>query len=120
MPKVMVVDDDADIRKLLSVWLRSGGFEVVIAVDGYQAVQVARSERPDVVLLDISIPAATGYVVKDRLDRMPSVASIPVIYMSADARAERKALASGGATFLAKPLDKDVVIKTIRDVCQPA
>ncbi|MEZ5284559.1 MAG: response regulator [Vicinamibacterales bacterium] len=43
MPKVMVVDDDADIRKLLSVWLRSGGFEVVVAVDGYQAVQVARS-----------------------------------------------------------------------------
>jgi DNA-binding response OmpR family regulator len=116
MIKVLVVDDDPDIRALLSVWLRGNEFQVILGVDGYQAVQLARTQQPDIILLDINLPAAKGFVVHERLKRISSVAMVPIVYITADPTAEAQALQAGGARFLVKPLDKERVLTTLREV----
>ena len=116
MVKILVVDDDPDIRELLSAWIDGTDFELVLAADGYQAVQFARAERPDVILLDINLPAAKGFVVHERLKRMTGLANVPVIYFSSTASAEPQALAAGGVRFLAKPLDRESLMRTLREV----
>jgi CheY-like chemotaxis protein len=90
---------------------------VILAADGYQAIQLALREQPNVILLDISMPAGGGFSVHDRLRDLSSVSSVPIIYMSADHTAEPKALAAGAARFLAKPLRKEILIRTVHQVC---
>jgi CheY-like chemotaxis protein len=116
MIKVLVVDDDPDVRTLLGVWLRGTEFQMIFGVDGYQAVHLARTQQPDVILLDINLPAAKGFVVHERLKNITSVANVPIVYISADRTAEAKALAAGAARFLAKPLEKDSVLSALREV----
>ena len=115
MLKILVADDDPIIRTLLSAWLR-GTSHVILAADGYQTLQLARAERPDLIILDITMPAAQGFSVHDRLRSLSSLASVPVIYMSADASLESGALAAGGAAFLAKPFQKDALFQAVRGV----
>ncbi len=117
MIKVLVVDDDQDVRALLNVWLRGSEFQLVFGVDGYQAVQIARTQQPDVILLDINLPAAKGFVVHERLKRLNSVANVPIVYISADRTAEARAIAAGAARVLAKPLEQESVLRAIREVC---
>jgi CheY-like chemotaxis protein len=118
MIKVLVVDDDPDVRALVKVWLRGAEFQVITAEDGYQAVQFARTQQPDVILLDINLPAAKGFVVHERLKLLTSVANVPIVYISSDRTAESKALAAGAARFLAKPLEKDSLLSALREVFQ--
>ena len=119
MVKVLLVDDDPDLRSLLSVWLDGSDFELTLAADGYQGLQFARTDHPDVILLDIHMPVAKGFLVHERLKRMPALANVPVIYISADRTAEMQAM-SAGARFLAKPLDKEVLMRTLRDAYDQA
>jgi two-component system KDP operon response regulator KdpE len=65
--KVLIVDDDADIRRGLNVRLRANGYEVLFAADAISALTVAVKERPDLVILDKGLPAGDGYVVMERL-----------------------------------------------------
>lgn len=111
--KVLVVDDDASLRTLLTFWLRGEGHQVVTAGDAYGAVQVARTQRPDVILLDITMPAGHGFSAHERLRRMSNTADVPVIFISADTTAGPKALAAGAVKFLPKPLTREVVIEAL-------
>lgn len=116
MVKVLVVDDDPDVRALLRVWLRGPEFQMIAAQDGYQAVPLARTQLPDVILLDINLPAAKGFVVHERLKHLTTVAHVPIVYISSDRTAESKALAAGAARFLSKPLEKESVLSALREV----
>ena len=64
---MLVVDDDAALRTLLTLWLKAEGHQVVTAGDAYGAVQTARTQRPDVILLDITMPAGHGFSAHERL-----------------------------------------------------
>jgi DNA-binding response OmpR family regulator len=114
--KVLVVDDDLNFRNGLSVRLRSQGYTSVFAADGASAVAVARRELPNLILLDIGLPGGDGFVVLQRLRSLPSIASIPVIVMTArpieDTR--DRALAAGAVGFLHKPLDNDELTAAVR------
>jgi CheY-like chemotaxis protein len=112
--KVLVVDDDAALRTLLTFWLKADGYYVVTAGDAYGAVQAARTERPDVILLDITMPAGHGFSAHERLQKMSTTAGVPVIFMSADVKAGPRALAAGAVGFLPKPLTKDAVIDALK------
>ena len=116
MIKVLVVDDDPDVRALLSVWLRGTEFQVIVGADGYQAVQLARTQHPDVILLDVNLPAAKGFVVQERLKLITNIANVPIVFISQDLTAEPQALAAGAARFLAKPLEKETVLNTLREI----
>jgi twitching motility two-component system response regulator PilH len=120
MIKVLVVDDDPIVRTLFGAWLKGSEFQLILGVDGYQAVQLARTHQPAVIFLDINLPAAKGFVVHERLKQISSVSNVPIVYISADQTAEPQALAAGAARFLAKPLAKESVMSTLREVCPPS
>ena len=97
--------------------MRQSGFETIEANDGTLGVQLARKERPDLILLDIHLPAGSGYFVLESLKKVEETRSIPVIIMTGDLEiddAEMKRL--GAASTFKKPMDVQDFIKTIRAV----
>lgn len=114
--KILIVDDDRDIRMGLGARLRANDFEVVFAEDGMGAIAAARRENPDLVLLDIGLPAGDGYVVLERMRKNTALSTIPVVVLSArDAEEnEKRALEEGAIAFLQKPADNESLLAAIR------
>lgn len=113
--KILIVDDDHDIRRLLGHRLKADGYEAVFAGDAIAAVNVARKESPDLILLDLGLPAGDGRLVMERLRAMPALEGIPVLIITArDVAAEQGELASAGATAVfQKPFDHDELLAAI-------
>jgi DNA-binding response OmpR family regulator len=82
--KILIVDDDSDIRRGLNVRLQANGYEVLFAADAISALSVA--VRTDLIILDIGLPAGDGYVVMERLQNYPALACVPVIILSHEAQ----------------------------------
>ena len=116
--KIMIVDDDPALRQVLSLRLRANDYQTVSACDGYSALALALKERPDLILLDLGLPAGDGFTVLAHLQQFPSLLRIPVIVLSArDPHAnERPALESGAVAFFQKPADNEELLGVIR-VC---
>src|SRR5690349_145787 len=116
--KILIVDDDPDLRVALKLRLRASHYETVNAVDGYSAVTQAHKERPDLIILDLGLPAGDGFVVLDRLHRNPSLADIPVIVLTArDAQsAQSDSFNAGACAFFQKPADNAELLQTIHTV----
>jgi len=123
-PKILIVDDDPDLRRGLNLRLRASHFETAYAADGFSAIAMAQKERPDLIILDIGLPAGDGFVVLDRLQQSATLASIPVIVLTArDPQYNReRTLKAGACAFLQKPADNnelmDVIRTTLNPVCQ--
>src|SRR5881275_1935248 len=77
--KILIVDDDPDLRRGLNLRLRASHFDTAYATDGFSAIAMAQKERPDLIILDIGLPAGDGFVVLDRLQQSAQLSSIPVI-----------------------------------------
>jgi DNA-binding response OmpR family regulator len=114
--KILIVDDDPDIRNLLNIRLRGAGYDTAYASDAISAVSAARKESPDLVLLDLGLPGGEGYVVMERMQAIAQLGTIPVIVVSArDASAHgERALAAGARAFLEKPIDVDKLLAAVR------
>ena len=115
---ILIVEDDADMRRLVDICLHDDGYETSFAVDGASAIGVARNSRPDLIVLDIGLPAGDGFTVMDRLNAMPMLANVPVIALGGrDAPSdESQALAAGAKAFLHKPLNRDEFVTAVRGV----
>lgn len=115
-PKILIVDDDPDLRQALRLRLRANHYDTVNACDGYSAIAQAYKERPNLIILDLGLPAGDGFVVLDRLQKDDKLSSIPVIVLTArDAQStERVALHSGAAAFFQKPADNVELLNVIR------
>ena len=107
MPKLLLVEDHEEIWDFLSRRLRRRGFEVVVATDGREGVERARSERPDLVLLDMNLPVMDGWAAARALKEDPGAKRIPIIALTAHALAgdRDKALAAGCDDYHPKPVD---------------
>jgi DNA-binding response OmpR family regulator len=114
--KILIVDDDPDIRQALKLRLRANHFDTVHAVDGYSAIAQAYKEQPDLIILDLGLPAGDGYVVLDRLQRDDRLSNIPVVVLTArdSQSSELRAVRSGAATFFQKPADNTELLAVIR------
>jgi len=115
--KILIADDDHALLTSLAVRLRSEGYEVVCAQDGYQAVEQARRVGPDVIILDVHMPAGDGFTVQDRLDKMSDFAGTPVIYLTGERSEHVRALveAHGAFALLLKPFDTGDLLATVRE-----
>ena len=114
--KIMVVDDDPDLRQALSLRLRANNFETINVCDGYSAIAMAQKERPHLIILDLGLPAGDGYAVLKNLQEYPALAVIPVIVLTArDPESnEKRSLESGAVAFFQKPADNDELLGVIR------
>jgi DNA-binding response OmpR family regulator len=117
MAKILVVEDDKDIRQLLHMQLTAAGYDTAFATDGASALGVARRERPDVIVLDLGLPAGDGFVVMDRLRSIADLEMVPVVVITAREQTEgEKAVQLGARSFLSKPFRGDEVVAEVRRV----
>ena len=114
--KIMVVDDDPDLRNALSLRLRANHFDTFSVCDGYSAIALALREKLHLIILDLGLPAGDGFAVLKNLQQYPALASIPVIVLTArDPEGnEKRTLESGAVAFFQKPVDNEELLGAIR------
>ena len=112
---VLVVEDDAPLRRMVSIFLRAAGYHVRPAEDGPSGLALARDERPDLVLLDLMLPGLDGWEVLRRIKGDARTAAIPVLVLTAsvDPPLTEHALRLGATRFLAKPIDSRVLVEHV-------
>ena len=113
--KIMIVEDDTDQLIGLKIRLQANHYTVVHAVDAVAAISTARREQPDLILLDLGLPAGDGFTVMERLHDLMDVAHIPIIIVSArepETYAER-AINAGAFAFFQKPADNAELLEAI-------
>ena len=115
MPKVLLVEDNEMNRDMLSRRLERKGFEVVFALDGQAAVEMADSERPDLILMDMSLPIMDGWEATRRIKAKDTLSNIPIIALTAHAMSgdREKALQAGCEEYDTKPVDFPRLIEKI-------
>lgn len=113
MTKVLVAEDDASVRLTIEFVLQDEGFEVLLAEDGEQALKIAQTETPDVILLDQIMPKLDGKQVLDALRADPSTKEIPVFVLTGMARGAPEDWP--GARFIGKPFSPDELVVLIKE-----
>jgi DNA-binding response OmpR family regulator len=114
--KILIVDDDPDVRLGLNVRLKANHYDTFFAGDALSSMTEARKHEPDLIILDLGLPAGDGFVVMERLKAIPALAVIPIIVVSArDVLANKeRALKAGAKAYLQKPVDNAELLKVIR------
>ena len=107
LPRILIVEDEEMNRDSLSRLLRRRGYEVLLAVDGEQGLALARSEAPDLILMDMSLPVLDGWEATRRLKAAPETRTIPIVALTAHAMATHRdqALAAGCDDYDTKPIE---------------
>lgn len=116
MDKILYADDDADIQEIIKSILAKENFEVTIAKDGIEALNLATQNKPDVILLDYLMPGLSGLQVLEALRKNQDTKSIPVIMVTAYPNEKEESLSKGAVDFINKPVDKIDLLLRIRSV----
>jgi CheY-like chemotaxis protein len=113
--KILVVDDNAAIRRGLSIRLRANGYKVVFAGDAVSAIAALVTENPDLMILDLGLPCGDGFVVMDRLNKHDVLFNIPVIVVTGRELAGNRdrALRAGASAFFQKPVDDEKLLTAV-------
>jgi CheY-like chemotaxis protein len=117
--KILVADDEPDVLFMTAFSLRTvGGFEVVEARNGLEAVEKAQQVHPDLIVLDIKMPRMTGYEACRRLKEIPELRDIPVIFLSAKGQRQEieEGINAGAADYILKPFAPEELISKVRKV----
>jgi DNA-binding response OmpR family regulator len=114
--KILIVDDDPDVRQGMNVRLKANHYDIFFAGDAISSISEAVKNEPDLIILDLGLPAGDGFVVMERLMAIPSLPLIPIIVVSArDVLANKeRALKAGAKAYLQKPVDNVELLKVIR------
>jgi CheY-like chemotaxis protein len=119
--KILVVEDDPDIQKVIRMSLKFNGVkEVVTASDGEECLAAVNRERPDLVLLDVTLPKLDGYETCRRLKANPETRSIPVIFLTAKAQKSEEdiGMEAGAVGYLTKPFDPMKLLEQILGILE--
>ena len=116
--RILVVEDDADVRLGYHVLLKANHYDTCFAVDSLSAVSEARKQHPDLIILDLGLPAGDGFLVLERLQANANLAMVPVIVVSArDVVANKgRALKAGAKAFLQKPWNDTELLAIIGEL----
>src|SRR4030067_1302980 len=114
--RILIVDDERDMVKALTIRLQRAGYEVVTAFDGAQAIFMAHKEKPDLIILDVRMPAGDGFSVAEKLKQSTDTFAIPVIFLtgSPEKNSEEKAMALGARFYVKKPYDPEELLDAVR------
>ncbi|WP_448594819.1 response regulator transcription factor [Thermoflexus hugenholtzii] len=118
MARILIAEDERDIRELIIFTLEFGGFQVLSATNGEEAVELARQHRPDLIILDVRMPKMTGYEACRLLKAQEETRSIPVVFLSAKGQeAEiRQGMEAGADAYILKPFAPDELIQQVRAI----
>ncbi|MEW6050459.1 MAG: response regulator [Candidatus Zixiibacteriota bacterium] len=118
---ILVVDDDPIVIKLIQHLLAEGEYDVIDAGDGETGIRLAVERRPDLIILDVSMPIMDGYETADRLRTSPQLSSVPIVFLTARQPEldEGRAFAHGAAMYLKKPFPPDQLKQLIGRVLSP-
>jgi CheY-like chemotaxis protein len=122
MKTVLLVDDDNVFLLAVGVRLKALGYTVCTSKDAVSAVSAVRKNNPDIVVLDVSLPAGDGFLVVERLQKLPGVATAPIIIITAsdDPELPQRAMKAGAVAFLKKPFDAETLANVIESAQSPA
>jgi DNA-binding response OmpR family regulator len=114
--KILIVEDDPDQLQSMQIRLRANQYDTASAGDAISCMAEARKHEPDLIILDLGLPAGDGFVLMDRFKNVPSLAAVPVIVVSGrDIREnQRQMVKSGAKAFLQKPVDNAMLLAVIR------
>ncbi len=120
-PRILVVDDEPSIVRLVKATLESRGYEIAEAFDGQEALVQVKLHKPDLILLDIMMPRMDGTEVRKRLLADPATKDIPVIHLSAvgDFEKQRQAMAEGVTDYIVKPFTPSDLAQRVADMLDP-
>jgi DNA-binding response OmpR family regulator len=115
--KILIIEDDKDLLRGLTVRLRATGYNTVLATDAVSAISVARKEDPDLILLDLGLPCGDGFTVMKRLGSLASTSATPIIIVTGrdPSTYKGRALQAGAVAFLQKPFDNDELVAAIQE-----
>jgi two-component system, cell cycle response regulator DivK len=116
MARILYIEDNEDNVFMLVRWLKREGFETAVATDGVRGVAAARDERPDLILMDLSLPVLDGWEATRRIKAAPETRAIPIIALSAHAMSgdREQALSAGCDDYDSKPVDFERLLAKIR------
>lgn len=119
MKKVLVVEDDQKISRAISMSLKAMGYIAISAADAVTATARARTESPDVVIMDINLPAGNGFTVAERLQNIVSTATTPIVFMTGSKQRglRERAEQLGAVHFLEKPFDIGQLADAVETAC---
>jgi two-component system, cell cycle response regulator DivK len=119
--KILFVDDNPDCRQIFRLYLGNMGYELIEAKTGHEAVELAKTARPDLMILDLGLPDMSGFQVLALLKQDSTTDAIPVVIQTAWAmdNIRTRALREGAAAFLVKPTAPNVLNDTIRTILDP-
>ncbi|HTZ11308.1 MAG TPA: response regulator transcription factor [Candidatus Margulisiibacteriota bacterium] len=118
MSKILIIEDEPDTAKVVARRLTQGGFEVVVAVDAYEGVKLAHKERPDLIILDLMLPAGGGVSVLEKIRMSADIRTTPVVVLTGSKNEDYKQriIDQGVEAYLEKPYEPDVLISTIQEI----
>ena len=118
--KILVVDDEIQIVRLLSLRLQANNYDVIVAYDGYQCIQMVKAENPDLILLDIKMPMGGGIEAFENLRNNKITENIPVIFITAfpSVKIKKQVIDMGADGFIAKPFSSEELLKIIEELLE--
>jgi CheY-like chemotaxis protein len=121
MKTVLLIDDDNIFLLTIGVRLKSMGYSVCAAKDAVSAISVVRKSNPDIIILDVSLPAGDGFLVAERLRNVVAAAATPIIFVTASVKPglRERAMKLGAVAFLAKPFDAAILADAIESALSP-
>ena len=120
MTKILIAEDERDIRDLVGFSLRFGGFDVVQAANGQEAVERAQVDLPDLILMDVRMPKMTGYEACRQLKSIPAMRDIPVVFLSAKGQETeiQQGIEVGAEEYILKPFAPDELVRQVQAVLE--
>jgi len=118
MAKILIAEDEKDIRELITFSLQYAGYEVIPAVDGQDAVEKVPVVKPDLIMMDVRMPRMTGYEACAKIKAMDEVKDIPVVFLSAKGQESeiQTGLELGAYEYILKPFAPDELIRKVSDI----
>jgi len=118
MARILIAEDEPDIRDLVAFTLRFAGYEVITANNGEEAVQVASHMLPDLILMDVRMPRMTGYDACRAMKALPTLRNTPIVFLSAKGQESevQSGLEAGAEEYLLKPFAPDQLTERVRAI----
>ena len=118
MAKIVIAEDEPDIRELIAFTLRFAGYEVITGSNGEEGYELTKKERPDLAMFDVRMPKMTGYDACKKIKADPEIAHTPVIFLSAKGQENEieQGLAAGAEEYLLKPFAPDQLTERVKAV----